>query len=365
MSDKLIYDKPTVTPSHRTLEMCFLGDISLNGNYEKLYDTGMTPFSAIGEALDKSFVVGNLECFSRGNQGVNENKKPRLETSVETLNYVRDFHLNVACLANNHVFDHLEDGFLKTMSFLQQNNIDSIGASLGPDHRRPLILEKQGVEIGLLNYVTSDTNPNPPSDTDIKVNTFELENIVHDIKNLKDQVNHVVLCLHWGGRVEGGMYPDWDQPKTARILIDEGADLVIGHHSHTAQPYEVYKGKYIFYSLGNFCFSDYWFEGKLHVNSRRRMITTIVTVKFNQNNYTLNTSYYKNKNGYYYKIDSYKNIIRLRNLIFKLLKNIKPLWGIYYLSKLYILPVLLFLQRGDITMGDKLKRLIYASKKRI
>ena len=131
----------------------------------------------------------------------------------------------------------------------------------------PLIISENGVTIGLLNYVTQDTNPNLPENAGICLNMFDEHKAEQDILSLKPKVDHVVVLLHWGGRVEGGMFPDFDQPGIARQLIDCGADLIIGHHSHTFQPVEVYKGKHIFYSLGNFCFSDFTFEGKVCCNA--------------------------------------------------------------------------------------------------
>jgi len=51
------------------------------------------------------------------------------------------------------------------------------------------------------------------------------------------------MFLHWGGNMEGAKFPDWNQPKEAKDFIDAGADLIVGNHSHTIQPYEIYKGK--------------------------------------------------------------------------------------------------------------------------
>ena len=108
----------------------------------------------------------------------------------------------------------------------------------------------------MLNYVTKDTNPNLPIDADVYLNWFKEESVIEDIKKYKKKCNYVFLLLHWGGNMEGAMLPDFNQKEIAHKLIDAGADLIIGNHSHTIQPYEIYNGKYIFYSLGNFCFSD-------------------------------------------------------------------------------------------------------------
>lgn len=313
------------------LTLSFLGDIALNGRYEKMYAHGEQPFKNVAKHLESTTVVGNLECFARGKQGVNELKKPRLETGLETLNYLKEFNLQVACLANNHVFDHLEDGFQKTVKFLDQNKIRPLGASLENDnYREPLIIEKNGIKIGLLNYVTADTNPKPPGHIKIRVNWFDSETVINAIKRLKQQVDHVVLSLHWGGRVEGGLFPDWDQPQMAHRLIDAGADLIIGHHSHTIQPYEIYKGKYIFYSLGNFCFSNIFHEGRLYSRlSGRQKIGMISQITFYNDSYAPDIIFIKNDREFIKRAKQPFKIAFDRT-VYPLLRTIKPLWEINF-----------------------------------
>jgi len=322
------------------MKITFLGDIALNNNYIELYRTNINPFIGVENILKSNdYVIGNLECMLEGEQGENELKKPRLTTKRETLNYLKYMHLNVACLAHNHVYDHLEDGFRKTISFLKQNEIMYLGAGLTKGEvSRPIILEKDGLKIGILNYVTRDTNPNLPQNAGVLLNTFEIEKCKNDINIIKSEVNHVVLSLHWGGRVEGGLYPDWDQPKLARHLIDVGADIIIGHHSHTFQPYEIYKGKYIFYSLGNFCFSDYYFDGQFYPLSKRRNLTGLIHVNFYKTGYYINNYFYRNKGDHFQEKKNYP--IKFHNWIYKLLIKKKPFWNIYFFYLKNILPAI-------------------------
>lgn len=344
----------------------FLGDISLNDNYIELYKKGINPFENVESLLSSSdFVVGNLECMAKGGKGENELKQPRLTTTVETLNYLKNINFKIACLAQNHVYDHLEEGFIKTTKFLSDNDIKYFGASLAKDKiELPIILEKNNVRIGLLNYVTHDTNPNLPPNAAVFVNYFELNKAISDIQSLKSNVDHVVLILHWGGRVEGGLYPDWDQPKIAYQLIDAGADLIIGHHSHTLQPFEVYKGKYIFYSLGNFCFADYVFEGKLNPMPLRRNISTVISVFFEKNKYKIDFNFFINQKTSFLKIN-YLPRLEFRNTLFKMLFKSIYLWRIYFFYKRRILPFVIFIKREDLTVSRKASRLFNSLKKRL
>lgn len=348
------------------MRITFLGDISLNDNYVDLYMKGIDPFTTVEPVLRSSnFVVGNLECMAKGEDGENFLKQPRLTTTVDTLNYLTKIHLNLAFLAQNHVYDHLKDGFKKTTDFLADNSIKYLGAGYtSRDAAEPIIITKDGISVTFLNYVTSDTNPNLPSDAGIYLNIFNVDKCVQDIKQLKLKTNHIILSLHWGGRVEGGLFPDWDQPKIARELIDAGADLIIGHHSHTIQPYEVYKGKYIFYSLGNFCFSDYWFNDELNVMPKRRMICAIIEINFSLSDYVVKIDYYLNEKDRFSGYKKYKYTLYLQNQIFKILSNYKFAWYIYYFHKQMILPLVLFFRRKDITFSVKIIRLYkYVNKK--
>ena len=270
-----------------SISLAFLGDISLNDDYNVLYDRGEKPFKQIGSFLAKSdLVVGNLECLAESKQGENILKKPRLKTKLETLNYLKDINLGLACVANNHFYDNLEEGFQDTVNFLEENSINHIGASITGNEGDPYIFEKKGIKVAILNYVTKDTNPNLPNDAKVRPNWFYLKKVEEDIAKLKDKVDYIIVYPHWGGRMEGAKLPDRELIPIAHKIIDAGADIIIGHHSHTIQPYEIYKGKYIFYSLGNFCFSDLISDGRISYLERKRGLKgAIVSVVFTTQNY--------------------------------------------------------------------------------
>jgi len=336
----------------------FLGDISLNDDYVEHYGAGRNPFEKLLPFLSTAdFVVGNLECIAKGDQGENFLKRPRLTTTVEALHYLNNLNVNLVSLAHNHIFDHLEDGYIKTTKFLEKNKIQYLGASLNGDELgKPVILSKEDVMIGFLNYVTGDTNPNTPPDTKIHLNIFDFKNVIADIQKLKQKVDHVVLLLHWGGRVEGGLYPDFDQPQIARDLIDAGADLIIGHHSHTIQPYEIYKGKYIFYSLGNFCFSNFTFEGVKYIMPKRRKYVIIPEVNFSKTEYNVINTYWLNKGSEYLAKPLYKYRMLIRSFLFYTHKY-KGFWNLYFFKHRKINPVVFYFLRNDISLSRKVKNL--------
>ncbi len=344
----------------KLVKISFLGDISFNNQYITAYSEGLNPFSKVGAALSSSdFVIGNLECLAKGEKGENIYKKPRLSTSVEALNYLKSIGLDIVTLAHNHVYDNLEDGFIKTTLFLKTAEINWFGAELNSNMEKvskPLFITKDEINVCLLNYVTTDTNPNIPSDARVSVNTFDEKKVLSEINQYKQAADHVVLLLHWGGNVEGGFFPDKDQPNLARKLIDAGADLIIGHHSHTIQPFEIYKDRYVFYSLGNFCFDDVVSDGIVYPLSKSKKSGLIVNVTFKKNHRLISTAIVKNELNEMSIMEGDKSKLQIRNILFNYIIRYNIPWHFYYQMYKYIRPFWEHFSRKDITLFVKIVR---------
>jgi hypothetical protein len=160
------------------------------------------------------------------------------------------------CLANNHIMDYGAEGFRETVDYLQVQNIRFFGAGCLADHcRNPLILELAGQRIALLGYVCPSTQPVFAADGNYGVAPIRVETIAADMLLAQAAgAERVIVQLHWGEEDVG--LPRPADVKTARRIVELGADLVIGHHAHCIQPFEVYRGRYIFYGLGNTLFPD-------------------------------------------------------------------------------------------------------------
>lgn len=160
---------------------------------------------------------------------------------------------NAVCLANNHIMDNGVIGFNNTLSHLDIEQIEYFGAGEKKDnYHNPLILDHNNKKIALLGYVCPSTHP--AKIDDFGVAELEINNVLQDIKDIKKKVDFIVLQFHWG--MEEIPFPKYTDVKIAHQCINSGADMIIGHHPHVMQSYEIYKGKYIFYSLGNFIFPD-------------------------------------------------------------------------------------------------------------
>lgn len=142
--------------------------------------------------------------------------------------------IDAANIANNHIYDYFKQGYEDTKAALAAQNIDFFGD--GP----ALIKEVKGMKFGFLGYT-------------VFTNSKSFENrLKEDITYLKGQGCIVIINFHWG--IERVYTPNETQRKLAHYAIDNGADLIIGHHPHVVQSIEQYKNKMICYSLGNFCF---------------------------------------------------------------------------------------------------------------
>ncbi len=211
------------------------------------------PFAGVLPLLNRSRVVlGNLE-GPFASKAPREERNHSYKVDPNLASALGRANINVVTLANNHLLDCGRDGVLETLDALEQAGIHAIGA--GRDEQSahaPAVLDIEGMRIGLLGYYwnerTAATRNKPGSAVDT------LAWLKADINALHDLVDRVVVTFHWGVPYE--RVPSLENREKARLAIDLGADLVIGHHPHIIQPIEIYKNKAIFYSVGNFAFGS-------------------------------------------------------------------------------------------------------------
>lgn len=201
-------------------------------------------------------IIGNLESPILEENIINNKNKFSL------LNQPSLFEMYSFCnaftLANNHIFDQEIEGFNKTVKFLNSHNKGYFGAGKNLDKsRKPFVLNISNQKIHLLNYDCYSTN----SEYNAKSSSYGTTPLIYeyiqiDIQNAKKEgADFIFILLHWG--IENEFYPTKEQVAFARRVIDFGIDGVIGSHTHTIQSFEVYKGKPIYYSLGNFLFNHF------------------------------------------------------------------------------------------------------------
>ena len=171
----------------------------------------------------------------------------------ESAHSMKRANITVLNLANNHLTDCGREGILETFAALQSAGIRFVGA--GHDEaaaHEPVILKAEPLRIGILGYYwnkrTAATASVPGSAMDPP------RWLEADITALRARVDRVVTVFHWGVPYE--RMPSQEDEAKARLAVDLGADLVVGHHPHVVQKFEVYKDTPIFYSVGNFAFGS-------------------------------------------------------------------------------------------------------------
>jgi gamma-polyglutamate biosynthesis protein CapA len=163
---------------------------------------------------------------------------------------------DVLTLANNHFGNYGQNGMLKTFEYLTAQGIDYVGAGKNSaEMKNPVIKEVKGLKIAFLGY---GYGPDYYAATADKAGFafMDAAQMIKDVKALQDSVDLIIVTMHDGTEYVNA--PTEHQKNFAHLAIDNGADLVIGHHPHVVQEMEIYNEKYIFYSLGNFIFDQMW-----------------------------------------------------------------------------------------------------------
>ena len=212
----------------------FSSDTSFNTKYESVGDPSyfMANVASIFAADD--LTVANMEgTLTTATQ--REDKTYAFKGSADYAQVLVKGNIETASLANNHSHDYGEQSYTDTISALDAAGIDSFG------YDRICYRDVKGVKVALIG-------------------TYELakhldiqEEMKQNIQTAKDNGAQITcVFFHWGNEKE--TVPDEIQVQLGHMAVDAGADLVVGSHPHVIQGYEKYNGRYIVYSLGNFCF---------------------------------------------------------------------------------------------------------------
>jgi poly-gamma-glutamate synthesis protein (capsule biosynthesis protein) len=191
--------------------------------------------------------------FSFHGSGTNFSANP---ASIEGL---KDAGLDWVSLANNHICDQGRRAVVQTMKNLDKRGIRHSGAGRTFDEaHKAALIDVGGVTVGMLGYDAITPGCNADADTPGSARITKA-NLRRDIRAARRAGADVVVVFpHWG--IEYRAAPVESQERLGRAAIDAGADMVIGNHPHWAEGMEVYKGKPIWYGLGNFVFDQTWSE---------------------------------------------------------------------------------------------------------
>jgi len=241
--------------------LLFVGDIMLSRNVGaemELRNDYAYPFRKIADVLRSAdLTFGNLE-GPISDVGKDKHNLYSFRADPRSVEGLKISGFDVVSLANNHTMDWGEEAMEQTIELLRKEHILSVGAGKNAEEAgRPQIFDAgDSFRAGFLAYTTVA----PPGAGALSnrggVSETSLENMKKAVRELRDEVDVLVVSFHWGEEYE--KRSGSEQQRIAYGLVDAGADIIVGHHPHVSQEIEKYKNGWIVYSLGNFVFDQYF-----------------------------------------------------------------------------------------------------------
>jgi poly-gamma-glutamate synthesis protein (capsule biosynthesis protein) len=178
---------------------------------------------------------------------------PSLATDHRAAALLLEGGFSLVTLANNHIMDHGSQGLFTTLQELKENKIKHLGAGENVSQAsNAFVFTKQGIKIGIVNFAENEFSNT--TDESPGAAPLDLIDNANAIRVLKKQVDIVLVIIHGGAELHE--YPSPRFKKTMRFMADQGANLVVAHHTHRYNGFEVYNDVPIFYGLGNFVFPN-------------------------------------------------------------------------------------------------------------
>jgi len=232
-----------------------VGDIRLDGPVGRIIarDGMAAPTAAVRELLPADIVLGNLECpLTSGGVRV-LGKTWTFRAPARNLGALKAAGFNLLTIANNHVMDYGPQGLYDTLAALRKEGLPFVGG--GEDRssaERLHICDVRGLRVGVLGFTSTfpESAWAGPRRPGVAYSDYDRAGGI--IREARRRCDALVVVFHGG--TELAEEPNETQKSFAHLAVESGADVFIGHHPHVIQPVEVYQGKPILYSLGNFLF---------------------------------------------------------------------------------------------------------------
>lgn len=197
--------------------------------------------------------------FSYSDKGTPlENKMYTFRANPVRVTMLQEMGVDIAGLANNHVYDYGAEAMEDTLDTLRQAGISYVGAGRNLEEAMtPIYREVDGKIIAYVAASRAEKYKMTPQATESEagiLRCYDTELFLEEIRQARKQADYVIALVHWG--TEYSTELEEVQMSTGRDYIDAGADIVIGAHPHCLQGMEYYQGKPIIYSLGNFWFNN-------------------------------------------------------------------------------------------------------------
>lgn len=289
-------EEQMITPSF--VVMTFAGDIMMDRGVEASVNKNLKGnFSELFNNFDMfkndDISFANLE-GPVSDVGRNVGSKYSFRMDPKIIPVLKDTGVDIVSFANNHVGDYTVKAFVDTLNRLNSAGILFAGAGLDyTEATTPTVIEKNDIKSCFLAY--SDVGPNWLKATESTPGILIASdpNFSNTISNAKVGCDILVVSFHFGDEYKPH---NTRQAKLAHTAIDSGADIIVGHHPHVPQDVEIYNGKPIMYSLGNFMFDQSW--------SKPTMQGMIVQMKVYKDGTITNIQKYTTQQNKFFQIES-------------------------------------------------------------
>lgn len=260
------YEEEAAETESYDIVLSFAGDICFDdscavmrsyiGQGEQLENNIDPELLGIMRQADICFINNEFAYSDRG--APLENKMYTFRADPKRVSMLQEMGVDIAGLANNHVYDYGAEAMEDTMDTLRQAGIDYVGAGKNlQEAMTPVYREADGIKIAFVAASRAEKFKMTPQATESEagiLRCYDTELFLQEIRQAKSEADYVIALVHWG--TEYSTELEEVQKTTGRDYIDAGADIVIGGHTHCLQGMEYYQGKPILYSLGNFWFND-------------------------------------------------------------------------------------------------------------
>lgn len=241
-----------LNPADPTVTLAFGGDVDLDGLPYDTYETEAPLLSGLSLYQAADVAVVNLDS-SLARAATSLEEKFQSRSRPEAVAHLRDSGVDLVNLTSEALLAFGEQGLSETLETLDRSGIYRVGAGRSErEARRPEILDVKGQRIAYLSY--DRVKARPAHKSAAGVNAPDKQAILEDIQAVRDEVDWLVVNYRWPQDIPE--QPADFQANLARLAIDQGADLVVGHHPSQLQGAELYKGRPIVYSLGDFVFGS-------------------------------------------------------------------------------------------------------------
>ena len=296
------------------MKILVTGDLVVSKNYDT---TKLVDREIISLFRSSDYTIVNLEAPITTSQSKINKTGPHLKSDISaTKEVLLGLKVDLVTLANNHILDYSEQGVRETLDFCRENNISAVGAGKNKsDAAKTLYVDTPRGKIGIVNIAENEWS----SATELTggANGMNLIDDVYTIQETKNKCDFVFVIVHGGHEYYN--LPSPRMQKQYRFYADNGADLVIGHHTHCISGKEVYNGKEIYYSLGNFLFTkdsefEDWYTGivlQIEISEQKEIQTKPIFVTQSKEDFSLSITKDRKYDEIHTRFVEYSNLIRI------------------------------------------------------